>query len=85
MYFEKVLLDNTIISFDLDTPSNCSIIAKSLVLVVLLRSQAWVHSLLRGKDNLLTLSCGGGKIQCLLQGIKHGVCTANAQEAQTPQ
>ena len=64
MYFEKVLLDNTIISFDLDTPSNCSIIAKSHVLVVLLRSQAWVHSLLRGKDTLLTLSCGKVQLSC---------------------
>ena len=64
MYFEKVLLDNAIMSFDLDTHSNCSIIAKSHVLVVLLRSPTWVPSLLHGKDNLLMLSCGEVQLSC---------------------
>ena len=64
LYFEKVLLDNMIISLDLDTRSNCSIVAKSDVLVVLLRSQTWVHSLLHGKGNLLTLSCGKVQLSC---------------------
>ena len=51
-------------SFDLDAHSNRSIIAKSHVLVVLLRSPTWVHSLLHGKDNLLTLSCDKVQLSC---------------------